>query len=158
MSKLEVKENKRLRLKNVIIFEIRNIELDQLEGHVQKFVNYTQVLNVQMFGPLITRMVGSNIQQDGTVKYDYDVMIQAHDYLQYKDKFKVKSEYHCDHCLYVRYAGKPEHLPFAHSKMELFLFENDLDSNGEIYNVFVSNSQEEIIVDIFRPVLQHATL
>ncbi len=158
MSKLEVKENKRLLLKKVIIFEIRNIELDKLEANIQKFINYTQVLNIQMFGPLITRLVGSNIQKDGTVKYDYDVIIQAHDYLQYKDKFKVRSEYNCDHCIYVRYEGKPENLPFAHSKLELFMYENDLSSNGEIYNVFVSNTQEEMIVDIFRPVLQHAAL
>ena len=158
MSKLEVKENKRLLLKKVIIFEIRNIELDKLEANIQKFINYTQVLNIQMFGPLVTRLVGSNIQKDGTVKYDYDVIIQAHDYLQYKDKFKVRSEYNCDHCIYVRYEGKPENLPFAHSKLELFMYENDLSSNGEIYNVFVSNTQEEMIVDIFRPVLQHGAL
>jgi hypothetical protein len=158
MSKLEVKENKKLTLKNVIINELRNIEIEKLESEIQKFVNYIQILHIQAFGPLITKLVGTNIHDDGSLTFDYDLIVQAHDYHLHKDKFKVKQAYACENCLYTRFEGKAENLNYAHSKLELHIFENELISNGEVFSVFLSNEPDHMVVDLFRPVTRNETL
>ncbi len=158
MSKLEVKENKRLTLKNVIINELHNIKLENLDSEIQKFVNYLQVLKIQTFGPLITKLIGTNIHNDGLITCDYDVMVQAHDYHLYKDKFKVTKEYNCDYCIYTRFEGKIENLNYAYTKLDLHIYENDLMTKGEVYSVFLSNTPNHMVVDLFRPVTRNETL
>ncbi|WP_445487618.1 AraC family transcriptional regulator [Niallia sp. 03133] len=158
MSKLEVKENKKLVLKNVIINELRSIQIEKLDAEIQKFINLTQILHMQTFGPLITKLVGTNLHDDGSLTFDYDLIVQAHNYHLHKEQFKVKKEYSCRNCIYLRYEGKAEHLNFAHSKLDLHIFENDLLTNGEMYSVFLSNTPEKMVVDIFRPVTRNETL
>ncbi|MEC1522111.1 AraC family transcriptional regulator [Neobacillus niacini] len=158
MSKLAVKENKRLVLKNVIIKELRNIQMDHLDKEIEKFLNYLRVLNVQTFGPLITKSFGTNIHEDGSITFDYDVMVQAHDYHLHKERFRVNQLHTCDNCIYVRYEGKADQLNFAHTKLDLHIFENDLETDGSIYNIYISNDPDNTIIDIFRPVMRDETL
>ena len=56
MAKLEVLENKKLVLKNVISYELRDIELDSLDEEINNFLNKLDVLNVQTFGPLVSML------------------------------------------------------------------------------------------------------
>ena len=58
MPKLEVKTNKKLVLKNVIVHEMKNIKMSELEKELQKFERNLKLLNVQTFGPLITKNYG----------------------------------------------------------------------------------------------------
>ena len=55
MPKLEVKTNKKLVLKNVIVHEMKNIKMSELEKELQKFERNLKLLNVQTFGPLMVR-------------------------------------------------------------------------------------------------------
>ncbi|WP_400243722.1 AraC family transcriptional regulator [Niallia sp. JL1B1071] len=158
MGKLEVKENKRLVLKNVIIKELRNIQMDHLDSEIQKFLNYIKVLNIQTYGPLITKSHGTNIHEDGSITFDYDVMLQAHDYHLHKERFKTNHLHTCDNCIYIRFEGKADHLNFAHTKLDLYLYENDLETDGSIYNIYIANEPEHTIIDIFRPVIKNENL
>ena len=40
------------------------------------------------------------------------------------------------------------------SKLDLYFYENDLESTGESYTVCIHDSEEYVITDFFRPVMQ----
>lgn len=154
MSKLEVKENKKLVLKQVLIKELKNFQLEKINEEVDKFTNQLRLLNVQTFGPLITKSSGTNIHDDGSITMDVELMVQAHDYKQYKKTFHTKERVEFSHCIYVRYEGKPENMHYANSKLELYLYENDLVTDGSTINVYVDESTDKIVIDIFQPVVR----
>nr|MBS7718157.1 hypothetical protein [Vibrio cholerae] len=64
MSKMEVKENKKLILKQVLIKELKNMQLDQVDMEMNKFVNQIKLLKIQVFGPLIVSNTGVNVHDD----------------------------------------------------------------------------------------------
>lgn len=154
MGKLEVRENKKLVLKNVIVYEIRDISMDALDDEINKFLNKIKVLNVQTFGPLVTKNFGAQVQEDGNITISYDVMVQAHDFNQYKNTYKVYERIVAEYCVYVRFEDHPQYLNHAYSKLDLHFYENDLESDGTIYNVLVNETESFITMDIFRPVQQ----
>lgn len=103
MAKLEVLENKKLVLKNVLIKELRNISLDEVDQEIQKFTNNLDILKVKAFGPLVIKSCGTNILDNGTITTDYDLIVQAHDYMQYKNQFVTKQRFECPHCAYIHF-------------------------------------------------------
>lgn len=153
MAKLEIKENKKLVLKNVIAYEIRDILMEDLDAEINKFLNKIKLLKIQTFGPLVTKNYGVQIHEDGTMTVSYDVMIQAHDYKRYKNSYKVYDRLVAEYCAYVRFEDHPQYLNYAYSKLELYFYENDLETDGVIYNVLVSESEDFMVMDIFKPVV-----
>lgn len=152
MAKLEVKENKKLVLKQVLVHELRNFDLEKMDDEIQNFTKRLNVLKAQTFGPLITRNYGTQIHEDGTMSIDYDIMVQAHDYKQYKETYKTYDKLSCEHCAYLHFEDHPQYLNYAYSKLDLYFYENDLESDGVIFNVFLRETPEMVAVDIFRPV------
>lgn len=153
MSKLEVLENKKLVLKNVIKKELRTIEMEDMNIHLQKFLNRVELLKIQTFGPLVIKSLGANISEDGHITTDYDFLLQAHDYKQYKHEFILEDRHVCSHCAYVHFEGKPEDINYAHTKLDLYFYENDLLSDGQIYSVCIQDSNEYVVMDLFKPVV-----
>jgi len=153
MSKLEVKENKKLVLKNAIIHELRGIQLEDLNEEINKFINKLKLLNVNSFGPLITKFCGTNMHEDGTVTVDYDIVLQAHDYKQYSKLYKTSEQLVCEHCVYVRFAGRPRDITFAYSKLDLYFYEHDLEDAGIMYTLMLEDHPEHTVIDVFRPVV-----
>lgn len=153
MSRLKVEESKKLVLKSVLIHELRNIEMDSTEVEIQKFLNQLKLLNVQTFGPLITKNYGVSIGENGSMSVSYDVMVQAHDFKQYKNTFRTSEKVTVENCVYLRFEDHPQYIQLAYSKLDLYFYEEKLDSDGTIYNVIVRDSEDLIIMDIFRPVV-----
>lgn len=153
MAKLEVFENKKLVLKNVLKKELRNIKMEDLDNEIENFTKKIDLLKAQVFGPLIIKSCGTNIGEDGSITTDYDLFVQAHDYKQYKNEFIVEDSHVCQHCAYVHFEGNPMELSYAHSKLDLHFYENDLESKGEVYTVCIEDSDEYSVVDLFMPVL-----
>lgn len=153
MPKLEVKENKKLVLKNVLKKEFRGAPLDSIDQEVVKFIQKVDLLKVQIFGPFIIHNIGTNIHDDGTMTMDFDLMIQANDYKQYKHEFMTEERHVCEHCIYVHYEGSPENVSYAHAKLDLHIYENDLLSNGEMYTVCIRDQEDYTVMDFFRPVM-----
>lgn len=153
MPKLEVKENKKLVLVNVLKVELRNLPIDDLDEEVKKFMKKIDLLKVQIFGPLVIRNIGTNIHEDGTMSVDYDIMIQASDYKQYKNEFIIEDRYECKHCLYLHYEGKQEDMSYAYMKLELFEYENDLVTTSELYTVYIKESEANVVIDLFKPMV-----
>ncbi|TVW07988.1 AraC family transcriptional regulator, partial [Streptococcus pneumoniae] len=55
--------------------------------------------------------------------------------------------------LYVRFEDSPEYLQYAYSKLDLYVYENDIQTDGIVYTVYVNSSPEKMVVDIFRPIV-----
>ncbi|CAM3643786.1 AraC family transcriptional regulator [Erysipelothrix urinaevulpis] len=152
MAKLEVLENKKLVLKNVLVHELRDISLDSLEDEINRFINKLDVLKVQGFGPLITKNFGTNISDEGYLTTNYDLMIQAHDYTQYKNIYKTYDKLTAEHCVYVRFSDHPQYSNFAHDKINLHFYEKELISSDVTYSIIVEEKEELLIMDLFVPV------
>lgn len=152
MDKLLIKENKKLVLKNVLIYEIKGIKVEQIDKQIQLFVEKIKTLKVKTFGPLISKNYGISLQSDGEMITDYDIMVQASDYLQYKGIFKTASELSISNCVYLHFEDNPQYINFAYSKLDVYFYEKDLISSGVIYNVLIKDSPELMIMDIFKPV------
>lgn len=152
MPKLEIKEHKKLVLQKVVIKELRNIPLDQYESEITKFENQMKIQHVQTFGPLVTRQIGTQIHEDGSMSFDYDLMIQADNYKIQGATFKIQDKLVVNHCLYVRFSGHPQYMNYAQSKLDLHIYENDLLVKSDLYTVFVGGSEDTITVDYFKPV------
>ena len=158
MAKLEVKENKKLVLKNVLKKELRNIAMEELNKEIEDFGNMLQLLHVQVFGPLIIKNAGMQIHEDGIISLDYDLIVQAHDYQQYKDKYVTQEKIVAENCIYVRFEGASEEINYAYAKLDLYIYENDLIATGEDYTIHINNHPDYSVVDIFRVVNRNETL
>ena len=153
MPKIEVVENKKLVLKNVLRKELKNIEMRYLDDGINKFSLLLNKLSVQTFGPLIIKNCGMNVTNEGAMLMDFDLLIQAHNYKAYKSAFEAIDRLEVPNCLYARFEGNPEDIQFAHSKLDLYFYENDLGQTGEVYSVMVEDSQDFSVIDIFKPVI-----
>lgn len=152
MQKIEIRENKKLILKKVINRNLDLIPLENLDTEINRFYNNIQALKVQVFGPLIIRNKGMKISDDGQITSDYDLYIQAHDYKQYKNQFNLLDEVVVEYCLYTRFEGKPEYLQLAFNKLEIYEYEEDIITRGDVYMVSLEDSEDYIVMDIFKPV------
>lgn len=152
MNKLNVVENKKLVLKNALVEEHRGIGFDEIDKRVQEFENKIKLLNVQVYGPLITKMSGTQIGEDGSLSVDYDLIVQAHDYEQYKSQFKTYERLTAEHCIYVRFNDHPQYIQFATSAIELYMYNNNIDDSGILYSVLVNVNEDHLVMDYFKPV------
>ncbi len=153
MPRLEVKEHKKLVLVKTLKKELRDAPLDSVDQEIIKFTQKLDLLKVQVFGPLVIHNVGTNIHEDGTMTLDYNLIVQAYDYKQYKNKFIAEERYECNHCLYLHYEGRPEDISYAHMKLDLFEYENELITTGELYTVCISENESYVVMDLFKPVV-----
>lgn len=76
-----------------------------------------------------------------------------HDYKQYKNSFETSECFEIPNCIYLRFEGSPNEIDYAHSKLDLYFYESDLEPTGETYSVMVEDSEYHSVVDIFKPVM-----
>lgn len=152
MTKLQVLENKKLKIVNVFTKELRGIQIEELDREIQKFINFLDISQIQTRGPLITKNIGTNIHGDGTISVDYDAMVQTVNKMPNNGDFKFYETITVENCLYVHFEGMNEELAYAQSKLQLHLWENNLVELGEEYMIHLSADNEWFEVDIFKPV------
>ncbi|MFA9413798.1 MULTISPECIES: AraC family transcriptional regulator [unclassified Streptococcus] len=153
MAKLEIKEQKKLVLKQVICQKLSSVQLDAVDEAIDKFQKHLALLKVQVFGPLVVKSGGTQIHDDGQLTTDFELYVQAHDYRQYDKFYEVYEMLTVPNCLYLRFEDSPEYLQLAYSKLECHIYENDIQTDGTNYTVYVASSPERLTVDIFRPVM-----
>lgn len=152
MGKVEIKQNKKLKLVSTIKKSLDHINISNIEIEINKFIDEINLLKIQTFGPLIIRNKETRISEEGNITADYDLYIQAHDYKQYKNHFNILDELVVENCLYTRFEGKPECLQLAFNKLEIYEYEEDIVTRGDIFMVSLEDSPEKIVMDIFKPV------
>lgn len=156
MKKIQIYENKTLKLQNVLINEvdIEQQELFQLDTEIEKMNTYIKTHGIKQIGPLIqhTSIYRSKANE---MTFKISFMLQCDNYLHKVSKpYKMESTIRVKNCLYAKYIGPEDKIKYAYDKMGVYAFENDIELDGSNYTIYVSSNKEDetMLTDIFMPI------
>ena len=147
--KIIVRENKVLKLNNVLIRQVRDNEFMDIQKVAYMMESYIKSKGNSILGPMINYST-AEADENGQVKIVLKLMFQMKDPIHnVESPYIQESQIRVKNCLFARYSEKEENLQFAYSKLQLFAFENDIKLKGEAYTVFVENRDNKMIADVF---------
>jgi hypothetical protein len=147
--KIQVNNNKKLKLTNVLINEVDLKENEGLEKEIVKMENYIKNKGAMAIGPLIQY---TNVENDGInePKVLIKLMRQSSAFIHnIEAPYKMESVIRVKNCMYARYTGEESKLKFAYDKINLIAFEEDIPLKGDSYTIFVNSNDDGIIADVF---------
>ena len=154
IEKIVVKQNKILKLNNVLIREVSQNELIDINKITYMMDRYIKAKGNSTVGPMINY---SSVEGDenGQAKIIIKLMIQLKNPIHNIEKpYELKNQIRVTNCLFARFTEKEENLQYAYSKLTLFAFENDMKLKGDSYTVFVDKNEEGIVADVFMELKQ----
>ncbi|MBL4931805.1 hypothetical protein [Clostridium paridis] len=148
--KIIVKENKTLKLNNVLIREIGEAELKDIDKISYMIESYIKSKGNSKIGPMIN-YTSVSADENGQAKLVLKFMIQLKAPLHnVETPYELRNQIRIQNCLFARFTEKEENLQFAYSKLNLYAFENDIRLKGDSYTVFVDKMENnDIIADVF---------
>lgn len=154
MSKLQLSQNKVLKLQNVLINNL-GLEDEDIDFNiiVEKMQSYIKVKGAMQIGPLIQH-TKPFINNEEELDMEIRLLLQCNSFIHNVEKpYIMDSVLRVQDCMYCHYIGPEEKLKFAYDKINIESFENDIELTGESYTVFVDQDEEEgnIVADIFMP-------
>ncbi|NLD51156.1 MAG: hypothetical protein GX660_28815 [Clostridiaceae bacterium] len=147
--KIQINNNKTLKLTNVLINEVDLQESDGLEKEIFKMENYIKNKGAMPIGPLIQY---TKIEHDGInePKVVIKLLRQSNTYLHSVDNpYNMESVIRVTNCMYARFIGEEDKLKFAYDKINLTAFEEDIPLKGDSYTIFVDNADGRVTADVF---------
>lgn len=154
IEKITVRENKVLKLKNILIREIEEKEFNAIDKVAYMMDSYVKSKGNSTLGPMINYS-STSIDENGQVKIILKLMIQLKNPIHnVETPYKLKNEIRVTNCLFARFCEKEENLQFAYSKLQLYAFEKDIKLKGDSYTVFVDNKDNRMTADVFMQVDQ----
>jgi hypothetical protein len=147
--KIVVRENKALKLNNVLVREVNQIELTDINKISYMMESYIKSKGNAIIGPRINY---SNIEADenGQIKIISKLMVQIKNPIyNVETPYEIQNEIKVTNCLFARYTEKEENIQFAYLKLQLYAFENDIKLKGNSYTVFVENKDGKMVADVF---------
>jgi len=147
--KIIVKENKTLKLNNVLIREVSQNELIDMNKITYMMDSYIKSKGNSIVGPMINY---SSVESDenGQAKILMKIMVQLKNSIHNMEKpYELKNQIRITNCLFARFTEKEENLQQAYSKLGLYAFENDIKLKGNSYTVFVNKNEKGIVADVF---------
>ncbi|MFL1470936.1 hypothetical protein [Paraclostridium bifermentans] len=152
VEKITVKENKTLKLKNVLIRYLREDEFASMDKIIYMMENYIKSKGNTAIGPLVTHSYPL-VDELGNLTINSKIMIQVKNKMVKVDNpYNIKEEVRVTNCLFARFNEYEEKLQYAYSKLELYAFENDINIKGDTYTVFVDDKNNKLVADIFMEV------
>jgi hypothetical protein len=149
IEKIVVKENKILKLNNVLIREVSQNELMDINKITYMMDSYIKSKGNSTVGPMINYSAVEG-DENGQAKIIIKIMIQLKNPIHNVEKpYELKNQIRVTNCLFARFTEKEENLQYAYSKLGLLAFENDMKLKGDSYTVFVNKNEEGIVADIF---------
>jgi len=154
MSKINVLENKSLKLNNVLSRQVSENDVFVSAKHITMLNNYLKSNNLKSVGPVIFYSSGVvGVSSDGTAKIKNKLMIQLE-----RGDIKVEYPYVLEqnirlaNCLYVKFKDEYKYFSYATSAIALHSYNNDIDLTSEVYIINLSNSKESFEADVFMPI------
>ena len=147
--KIQINYNKTLKLTNVLIKEVDLKCSKGIDKEVLQMENYLQNKGAKPIGPLIQY---TDVEDSDTneVKIVVKLMRQSNTYLHSVEApYKMEPVIRVTNCMYARYTGDESTLKFAYDKINLIAFEEDIPLKGDSYTIFVDNTDDGIIADVF---------
>lgn len=156
MQKLEFRENKVLKLTNVLSRKVPRLELFSQDKQYIMLQNWIKAKRYESVGPLIVCSSGvTGVDKDGNPIIDSRLLVQLKQgNVRVENQYKFYKEIRIEHCNMVRFHDEPENLQYATNKIMLHAYENDLQLNGESYMVMINEEGGKLLCDVFMPVEQ----
>lgn len=156
IEKIVVRENKVLKLNNVLIREVSESEFSDLNKISYMMESYIKSKGNAIIGPMINYSSGE-INDNGQVKIILKLMVQLKNPLHnVEDPYSLEKQIRVTNCIFARYSEKEENLQFAYSKLQLHAFENDIKLKGDSYTVYVESKDGKMVADVFMEVEKEA--
>lgn len=154
MPQIEFRENKVLKLTNVLSRKVPGNELMNQDKQVSMLMNWIKAKGYQTVGPLIMYSTGATgTDADGQPIINSRVMIQLNtNNVRLELPYRFEKELRITNCLLARFNDEAEKLQFATSKLTLFAYENDLELTGETYIVLMEQNENKLLADVFMPI------
>ncbi|MBS6506802.1 MAG: hypothetical protein KH369_01315 [Paraclostridium bifermentans] len=152
IEKITIRENKTLKLRNVLIRELKQDELIHMDKVTYMMENYIKSKGNSIIGPMVTYS-SSLVDDHGNLTVKSKIMIQLRNKInKVENPYKIEEEVRVTNCLFARYNEFEENLQYAYSKLELYAFEKDINLKGDAYTIFVDNKDNKLVADIFMEV------
>ncbi|KEI96540.1 hypothetical protein N496_15220 [Clostridium botulinum A2B3 87] len=148
-NKIILKENKTLKLNNVLIRELSEKEFMDINRVTYMMESYIKSKGNSIIGPMIN--YSSLVNDDkGNPKLIVKIIFQLKNSIDnVNEPYEYQKQIKVTNCLFARFNEKEENLQFAYSKLQLHAFENDIKLLGSSYTVFVDKKEDRIVADVF---------
>lgn len=154
MDKLQFKENKVLKLVNVLKYKVQieqnSIDLNSI---IERMTSNIKIKGATQVGPLI-RYSRVFTNENNELDMEIILMLQCNNYIHnVEPPYSMESVIRVPNCMYCRYIGPEDKLKFAYDKIHLEAFENDIELEDCSYTIFVDRNEEDetIVADVFIP-------
>ena len=147
MNEIKVAENKTLKLTNVVSRRIAPEELGNMQIVLTQMHNFIKSNGAQPLGPLVQCIklpAGPNPQPEVYMMQQATQLIT-----QTEPGYEVDAVLRVKNCLYAHYTGPMAYSQLASSKLQILAFEKDLKLTGDNYTIFVSQDDDDAVVDVF---------
>ena len=148
MNEILVSESKTLKLTNVLSRRIMPEEFANINLIVAQMENFVRSHGAQPIGPLVQHFVVTKGPKPEPQMY---LLRQANQLIApITDK-----QYHMDavlrvrNCLYAHYVGPMSRNELASQKLSIYAFEHDIQLASSAYTIFVSQDDEDAVIDVF---------
>ena len=149
IEKIIIKENKTLKLNNVLIREVNQNELKEMGRITHMMESYIKSKRNSMIGPVI-QYIATVGDENGQPKLIIKLIVQLKNPIRnIETPYEFKKQIRITNCLFARFSEKEENLKFAYSKLCLYAFENNIKLKGDSYTVWVNKKDADIVADIF---------
>ena len=149
VEKIVIRENKTLKLNNVLIRKVSENELIDINQITYMMDSYIKSKGNSTLGPMINYST-VEVDESGQAKVIIKLMIQLKNPIRnIENPYELKSQLRVTNCLFARFTEKEEGLKFAYQKLGVYAFENNIKLKSDSYTVFVKKEEENIVADIF---------
>lgn len=153
MPQIEFRENKTLKLTNVLSKEVSAKEILNQGKHVSMLMNWIKAKSCHTVGPVIMYSTGiKGVDGEGQPIIESRILIQLkEDNVRTDPPYRFDKELRVTDCLLARFNDDGEKLQFATNKLTLYAYENDLELTGETYIVLMEQNEKKLFADVFMP-------
>jgi len=149
--KITLKGKKTLKLNNVLIAKISNASPMEVQKRSHMMHNYIKSHGKSIVGPLVNHSY-PEVNEEGQAQVNVELLMQLDSPLHSLDKnYEFKKQLKIENCLFARFHEKEENIKFAYFKLNVHAFENDMNLHGESYTVYVKQTSDKLMADIFMP-------
>lgn len=147
MNEILVSESKTLKLTNVLSRRIMPEDFANINLIVTQMENFVRSHGAQPIGPLVQHICIAKGPKPEPQMY---LLRQANQLIT-----RLDPQYHMDavlrvkNCLYAHYVGPMARNELASQKLNIYAFEHDIKLAGSAYTIFVSQDDDEGVVDVF---------